>query len=208
MAVVAGVPLAFAFPRPGLWWLAFVGLVPLLLLAAAAPGRREGAVRAWLGGTGFFLAVNAFLWPAVGPFMVPLALLLGVVWLPVGWLAAALLGRPAPAGVRRGRPGAWAEAARSGAAVVLVPGAFVVGEFVRSWQELGGPWGLLGASQWNDPPVLALAALGGVWAVSFLLVAVNVAVAAAVRPGVPARARAAAAVTAAALPLAALAWAA
>ena len=202
-AVAAGGSLAFAFPRPGLWWLAFVGLVPLLLLAAAAPDRREGAVRGWLGGTGFFLAVNAFLWPTVGPFMVPLALLLGVVWLPVGLLAAALLGRPAQPAA-----GAWAGVARVGAAVALVSSAFVVGEFGRSWQELGGPWGLLGASQWNNPPVLALAALGGVWAVSFLLVAVNVAVAAAVRPGVRGRARAAAAVTAAALPLAALAWAA
>src|SRR5215213_6736277 len=112
-ALAAGAPLALAFPRPGWWWLALVGLAPL-------------------GGTGFFLAVNAFLFPVVGPFMVPLAMLLGLCWLPVGWLAQALLGGQA-------RPGPG----RLAAALVLVPAAFVAGEAVRSWDGLGGPWGLL-----------------------------------------------------------------
>jgi len=191
-ALAAGGPLALAFPRPGWWWLALVGLAPLLALAMAAPSGPEAGVRAWLGGTGFFLAVNAFLVPVVGPFMVPLAMLLGLCWLPVGWLAHALLGA-----ARRPGPG------RLAAALVLVPSAFVAGEAVRSWEGLGGPWGLLGASQWNAPVLLSVAALGGVWAVSFLLVAVNLAVAAAVRAGTPGSTRAAAAAVAAALPLAA-----
>src|SRR5829696_2899220 len=169
-APLLGAPLALAFPRPGWWWLALIGLVPVLLLAMAAPGGGEAAVRTWLGGTGFFLAVNAFLFPTVGPFMVPLAMLLAVTWLPMGWLAWALLGGPDRAGPRR-----------LAAALVLVPSGFVVGEALRSWEGLGGPWGLLGASQWNAPALLAVAALGGVWGLSFLLVAVNVAVAAAAR---------------------------
>ncbi|HET9290002.1 MAG TPA: hypothetical protein VFQ49_02895, partial [Actinomycetes bacterium] len=98
-ALLLGAPLALAFPRSGWWWLALVGLVPLLLLAMAAPNGREAALRAWLGGTGFFLAVNAFLFPTVGPFMVPLAMLLAVTWLPAGWLAWALLGGPVQAPV-------------------------------------------------------------------------------------------------------------
>src|ERR671914_481777 len=167
-APLLGAPLALAFPRPGWWWLALVGLVPLLLLAMAAPTGGEAAVRTWLGGTGFFLAVNAFLVHAVGPFMVPLAMLLAATWLPLGWLAWALLGGS-------GRPGPR----RLAAALVLVPSAFVAGEALRSWEGLGGPWGLLGASQWNAPALLSVAALGGVRGLSFLLVAVNVAVAAA-----------------------------
>jgi apolipoprotein N-acyltransferase len=116
-------------------------------------------------------------------------------WLPLGWLAWSLLG-----GGRR--PGL----ARLAAALVLVPSAFVAGEVLRSWEGLGGPWGLLGASQWNAPALLSVAALGGVWGLSFLLVAVNVAVAAAAGPRVPAATRAAAAAAALALPLAALAF--
>ena len=194
-ALLLGAPLALAFPRPGWWWLALVGLVPLLLLAVAAPSGGEAAVRAWLGGTGFFLAVNAFLFPTVGPFMVPLAMLLAVLWLPLGWLAWALLGGA-------GRPGPR----RLAAAMVLIPSAFVAGEALRSWEALGGPWGLLGASQWNAPALLSVAALGGVWGLSFLLVAVNVAVAAAVGRGVPGPTRATAAAAAVALPLVALAF--
>ena len=121
-ALLLGAPLALAFPRPGWWWLALVGLVPVLLLAVAAPSGGEAAVRAWLGGTGFFLAVNAFLVPTVGPFMVPLAMLLAVLWLPLGWLAWALLG-----GASRPGPG------RLAAAMVLVPSAFVAAEGLRSW---------------------------------------------------------------------------
>ena len=49
-------------------------------------------------------------------------------------------------------------------------------ELVRSWQGLGGPWGLLGASQWQVPPALRVASVGGVWLVSLLVVAVNTAV--------------------------------
>ena len=169
-AVLLGAPLALAFPRPSLWWLAFVGLVPLLTLVRVAPTGREAAVLAWLGGAGFFVAVDAFLLPKVGPFAVPAALLLGTCWVPWGLLAWALLHRdPSPGRVL--------------AALAVVPGAFVAGEYVRAWPGLGGPWGLLGASQWNDLPVLALASVGGVWAVSFLLAAVNVAVAVALAPG-------------------------
>jgi apolipoprotein N-acyltransferase len=194
-ALLVGAPLALAFPRPGWWWLALVGLVPVLLLAMSAPDGREAALRAWLGGTGFFLAVNAFLWPKVGVFMVPLAMLLALLWAPVGWLARSLLGGRA----RAPTPG------RLAAALVLVPSAFVAGEALRSWDQLGGPWGLLGASQWNAPALLSVAALGGVWAVSLLLVAVNVAVAAAVRPRMPAATRVVGAVVAVTLPLAAVA---
>jgi apolipoprotein N-acyltransferase len=214
-ALVAGVPLALAFPAPALWWLALVGLVPMLLLARAAPDAREAAVRAWLAGTGFFLAVNAFLAPKVGPFMVPLAMLLAALWLPLGWLAWRLLGgSPGPSARSTGAPpwGSPGPSGRSpgplrlGAALVLLPSAFVAGEAVRSWEALGGPWGLLGASQWNAPALLAVAAVGGVWAVSLLLVAVNVAAAAALAPRVAPGARAAAGAVAVALPLAALGW--
>ena len=194
-ALLLGAPLALAFPRPGWWWLALVGLVPLLLLAVAAPSGGEAAVRAWLGGTGFFLAVNAFLFPTVGPFMVPLAMLLAVR-------------RPRAAPTRASQAAATARPGprRLAAAMVLIPSAFVAGEALRSWEALGGPWGLLGASQWNAPALLSVAALGGVWGLSFLLVAVNVAVAAAVGRGVPGPTRATAAAAAVALPLAALAF--
>jgi apolipoprotein N-acyltransferase len=64
-------------------------------------------------------------------------------------------------------------APRALAALLVVPGAWLVPEWIRSYQGLGGPWGLYGASQWQHPAVLALAAIGGTWLVSVALLLAN-----------------------------------
>ncbi len=163
-ALTAGAVPCLAFPTPSLWWLAYVALVPLILLVRAAPTGRRAAVDGWLGGTGFMLAVHHWLLPSLSVFIVVLAALLGLLWAPWGWLVRRLLG---------GDPGLGALLA----ALVLVPSAWMMVELVRSWQYLGGPWGLLGASQWQVRPALRLSSVGGVWLLSFLLVLVNTAVA-------------------------------
>lgn len=164
-AVAAGALPAPAFPAPALWWLAYAALVPWLLLIRSAPTARRAALDGWLGGLGFILAVHHWLIPSLHVFILLLSALLGLLWAPWGLLVRRLL---------HGRPGGWTMAA----AVVLVPSGWLMVELVRSWEYLGGPWGLLGASQWQVEPALRLASLGGVWLVSFLLVAVNTALAA------------------------------
>jgi apolipoprotein N-acyltransferase len=188
-----GMPLALAFPRPSLWWLAFVALVPLLLLVRGAGDGREAGIRSWLGGSAFFLTVDSWLIPNARVFAIPAALALGLLWLPWGRLTWTLL---------HGQ----VSTRRFATALALVPSAFVLTEVIRSWDALGGPWALLGASQWNDRPILALASVGGVWAVSFLLLAVNLALAVALGPRVPRPVRGRAALAAGGLVLAALAW--
>jgi apolipoprotein N-acyltransferase len=49
-------------------------------------------------------------------------------------------------------------------------------DWIRSWQGIGGPWAVFGASQWQHPVVLALAATGGIWLITFVLVAANTAI--------------------------------
>lgn len=163
-ALVFGRLPALAFPAPSWWWLAWFGLVPLLLVVRAAPTSWEGALRAWTGMGGFVLATQYWLVTSAGPMLVLLAAGLGVLWLPAGWLAHRLLSVPVTT-------------CRVGAALVVVPSAWVAAEAVRSWQSLGGPWALLGASQWSQPVTLASASLGGVWLTSFILVATNTAIA-------------------------------
>ncbi|AWI29211.1 apolipoprotein N-acyltransferase [Streptomyces tirandamycinicus] len=163
-AVAAGALPALAFPDPGLWWFAFVALVPWLLLVRTAASARRAALDGWLGGTGFMLAVHHWLMPNLHVFIVVLAALLGLLWAPWGLLVHRVLG---------GRP----RAGRAAVAVAVVPSGWLAIELVRSWEGLGGPWGLLGASQWQVPPALRLASLGGVWLVTLLVVAVNTAVA-------------------------------
>ncbi|MFB7237729.1 apolipoprotein N-acyltransferase [Streptomyces sp. NPDC056269] len=164
LAVGCGALPALAFPAPGLWWWAYLALVPWLLLIRTAPGARRAALDGWLGGIGFVFAVHHWLLPSLHVFLLPLSALLGLLWLPWAWLVRSLLG---------GVPSAL----RAGTALVAVPSGWLLIELVRSWEGLGGPWGLLGASQWQVPAALRLASVGGVWLVTALVVAVNTAVA-------------------------------
>jgi apolipoprotein N-acyltransferase len=129
----------------------------VLLLVGAAPSRREALWRCWSAGCGYFLVLYHWLLPQLSVFVVPLVLAVGLAWLPWGIAAWWLLRDP-----RSHR--------KLAAALVVLPSACVVVEYLRSWDRLGGSWGLLGTSQWQVRPVLAVAALGGVWALSFLLV--------------------------------------
>ncbi|MEU6084838.1 apolipoprotein N-acyltransferase [Streptomyces sp. NPDC047108] len=164
VAVAAGALPALAFPEPSLWWLAYAALVPWLLLVRTAPTWRRAAYDGWLGGTGFMIAVHHWLFPNLHVFTLVIGLLLGVLWAPWGVLVRRLLG---------GTP----SARRTAAALVLVPAGWIAVETVRSWEALGGPWGLLGASQWQVTPALRLASIGGVWLVTFLIVVLNTALA-------------------------------
>lgn len=164
VAVLAGALPALAFPAPGLWWFAYLALVPWLVLLSHAPNGRRAAFLGWLGGTGLMISTHHWLLPNLHVFLLLLSLLVGALWAPWGWLVHRLLAPSAPAH-------------RAVAAVVLVPAGWLTAELARSWEYLGGPWGLLGASQWQRSPALALMSVGGVWLVSLLLVGVNTAVA-------------------------------
>jgi apolipoprotein N-acyltransferase len=159
-ALVAGALPVLAFPAPNLEFLAWCGLVPGLLIMRASPSAREAGVRGWWFGAGFIFAAHYWLLPNIGPALLLVAVVLGALWIPVGVSTWVLLRPPVTA-------------ARALAALVVVPSYWLVIEWIRSWQGFGGPWALLGASQWRHPAVLALAAVGGVWLVSFAIVAAN-----------------------------------
>jgi apolipoprotein N-acyltransferase len=170
LALAAGALPVLAFPEPSWWWFAWVGLVPLLLVLRASPTAREAAVRGWWLGAGYIASSAYWLAPVTGPALVLVAFGLGALWVPWGWAVWRMLaGRP-PARVLVG-------------AVLVLPSGWVAVEAVRSWQSLGGPWALLGVSQWNQPALLASSALGGVWLTGFLVVVVNVALMAAFLTG-------------------------
>ncbi|CAK7282601.1 apolipoprotein N-acyltransferase [Streptomyces sp. RM1] len=165
VVALAGALPVLAFPAPSLWWFAYVALVPWLLLARSAPTGRRAAYDGWCGGFGYLVAVHHWLLPSLHVFIFLIGALLGLLWAPWGWLVRRYLGgSPSPG--------------RCAVALLVLPSGWLIPELVRSWQGLGGPWGLLGASQWQVEPALRLASVGGVWLLSFLVVAVNVAVAA------------------------------
>jgi apolipoprotein N-acyltransferase len=161
--LLLGALLILAFPAPNLEFLAWFGLVPGLVLIVRSPTAREGGMRAWWLGAGYLIAALYWMTPEIGPAVLLVGAVVGALWIPFGVAAAKLL-RP---------PVTWPRAL---AALVVVPSCWLLTEWLRSWQALGGPWAVFGVSQWQHPAVLALAAVGGVWLVSFALVMVNVAI--------------------------------
>jgi apolipoprotein N-acyltransferase len=185
-ALGAGALLGLVFSEAGLWWWAYVGLAPVLVMVAGSPGMGEALWRTWFAAFGFVVVVHHWLAGALGFFLVLVVAASATAWLPFGAVAYCSLRRV----------GRWRSLA---ACMVLLPAVWVVTEVVRSVPLLAGSWGALGLSQSPFPAVLGVAALGGVWLLSALLVATNVAAAVAVLPGVPWSRRVAALAAAAAL---------
>jgi apolipoprotein N-acyltransferase len=163
LMLLLGAVLILAFPAPNLEFLAWFGLVPALVLIVRSPTAREGGMRAWWLGAGYLIAALYWMTPEIGPAVLLVGAVMGVLWVPFGIAARQLL-RP---------PVTWPRAL---AALVVVPSCWLLTEWLRSWQALGGPWAVFGVSQWQHPAVLALAAVGGVWLISFALVLANVAI--------------------------------
>jgi apolipoprotein N-acyltransferase len=161
--LLCGAVLVLTFPDANLEFLAWFGLVPGLVLIVRSPTAREGGVRAWWLGAGYLIAALYWMAPEIGPAVLLVGAAFGVLWVPFGVAAQKLL-RP---------PVSWPRAL---AALVVVPSCWLLTEWLRSWQGFGGPWAVFGVSQWQHPAVLALAAVGGVWLVSFVLVLANVAI--------------------------------
>ena len=178
---LAGAVGILLFPAPSLGVLAWFAFVPLLLLLRASGSRREAMLRGWLGGFGFVCATLYWLVPNLIYFFPLAAAAVAVLWLPWGLLVWAVLRPTAPLG--------WG---RSLLALAAVPSGWVLIETVRSWKPFGGPWALLGASQWNHPVELGLASIGGAWLLSFAIMLVNTCIALLVTARIPVRVSAAA----------------
>src|SRR3984957_20604312 len=155
-ALAAGALPTLAFPQANLGFLGWGGVVPALPLNRGAAAARKAAVRVGWMGARFFLAALYWLIPNIGPALLLVAVVFGLLGAGFGVAAWALLRSPL-------RP------ARAAAAIAVLPSYWVFTEWARSWQGFGGPWDVLGASQWQHPAVLALAAVGGVWLISFAL---------------------------------------
>ena len=150
--------------------LAWVWLVPAFLCALER-SPREALADGWLAGTAFFVVLlrwldhtfqnySAIPWPAT---WLPILALAAYCGLYTGLVCAAI-------GRLRGRLG-------DGWALAVAPALWVAGEWIRDWLMGGFPWGLLGYSQHLALPAIQIAEIGGVYAVSLLLVAVNAAIA-------------------------------
>jgi apolipoprotein N-acyltransferase len=160
-AFVAGLLTSLAFPPAGLWPVAFVGLVPLLI-AVRGQGPARGSLYGLCYGVGLY-----------GTSLYWIALFGAMAWTALVLLCAgstALFGAVIALALRRDRP--------IGDAFV-VAAAWTAMDWIRGMWPLGGfTWSSLGISQVANHVTLPLASVTGVWGVTFVVVLVNAAIAA------------------------------
>jgi apolipoprotein N-acyltransferase len=161
--LAGGVTVVLIFPGPSLSYLAWFALVPAMILFTRAATTREAVARGWWFGAAYLITMLYWMAPEIGPGLLLLGAVFGGMWSPFAVATRRML-RP---------PVSWLSAL---GALVVVPSCWLIPEWIRSYQGLGGPWDLYGASQWQHPAVLALAAVGGVWLVSVALVMANAAI--------------------------------
>ncbi len=164
LALVSGMTLTAAFPRSGLFFLAGVAYVPLLLAlrdVSAWTGFRLGLV------TGLAHALSLLYWIAhtITTYgHVPLAMAVGILMLLATYIAL--------------YTAIWATlAVYTGQRPLLLPAvlpAFLAAlEYLRGHLLTGFPWGFLAHSQYTFRHLIQVADTTGVYGISFVLMMIN-----------------------------------
>jgi apolipoprotein N-acyltransferase len=153
-AVASGLLLALSRPNFDYPWLVLVGLVPLFV-AWRDRGGAASAGLAFVAGAVYYAIVCSWTWFFGAVAIIPLVCVLAGVWALVGagigWLRV------------RGVTNPW-----------LVAAIWVIGDALIGQFPFGGfSWGELGYALAAPAPARAVASVGGLALVTFLIVAVN-----------------------------------
>ncbi len=153
LAILTVAMLVAAFPPFDLWFLAFAGLTPwVVMLGKARP--KWGMLCAIFAGV-FFWAVSVYwLW-----WVTMIGYIALVIYLSAYWLVGAVVVRGA---LRRGW-GAW----------IVLPIVWVSLEYVRAYVITGFPWFYLAQSQYSRTALIQISDTTGQYGVSFFVAMVS-----------------------------------
>lgn len=174
--------LTLAFAPVGQFYLAWVGLVPWLVVLYHCKSQKAAFFWSWIAGTAFFTANMWWLWFVSGYGLIALMVYCGIWWAFAGLVIRGVgmvdptrmtfFARTTPAD---GHPRAFG--ARAVLAVVLIPIVWVASEWLRGNLMTGLPWLFLGHTQ---SPILMMCQVSdvlGAYGVSFWVMMVNAAIA-------------------------------
>ena len=80
--LAGGVPAVLVFPGPSLSYLAWFALVPGMVLFTRAGTTKEAFARGWWFGAGYLIAILQWMAPQIGPGVVLIGAVFGVMWTP------------------------------------------------------------------------------------------------------------------------------
>lgn len=158
VCLISGAALALAYPYPNIWILAWIAPSALLINLKPA-GIRTSALYGLLFGVGFF-GVHLYWISTFGLIALIALTLFQSLFIILFAIIANLM-------MRHGDR--WAT-------LLSVPALWVCIEWLRSLGMFGFTWGDLGYSQYKFLPGIQIASIGGVWAVSYLLILFSTAI--------------------------------
>lgn len=169
LSILSGLLLTAGFPKPDLFFLAWVAWIPLL---AAVRGKTAGAAFRLGYICGFVHYGTSLYWVCYvvdhfGGLGLPLSF--GVLLILCAYLGVYPALFAVAAQRLEGRPFLW---------VFLLPAVWVAIEWIKAHAVTGFPWGNLGYTQTTFTPLAQIADVTGVYGVSWLVVLGNTALAA------------------------------
>lgn len=166
-AALSGMLLTLTFPKLEWHLLAWVALVPLLVVLAFQTPRKAFKI-GWFCGLVHYVTLLPWLVDTMRLYGgLPLVVGGSILFLLAGYLALFTGGFAMALVYAAHRPGML---------IVAAPALWVALEYLRSFLLTGFPWALLGYSQYQQTLIIQMADLGGVYIISAVIVAVNTAV--------------------------------
>ncbi len=165
LAIASGVLIALSFPNPGLSFLAWFSLVPVLIALEESSPRVAFRIGLTCGITGYAIILYWLNIVFVRYGHLPWTVSIPVYLLLVLWLA---MFYGLSTGIAR-----LGELIGIKAAFTL-PVAWVAFDFIRSFLFSGFAWAMLGHSQFRTLPLIQIADLAGVYGITLLIVLANI----------------------------------
>ncbi|MCE5315652.1 MAG: apolipoprotein N-acyltransferase [Armatimonadota bacterium] len=158
-AIISGLLLGLSMPRPGIWPLAWLGLVPMLIAVRGA-SIRSATLYGLVAGAVYYGIIAH--WVSIFGYL---------PWALVVLCEAALFAIfAAMASCIAGKSRAY----------LTIPAAWTAIQWARSLGTLGFTWGSFAHTQASCMPVLQLVSIAGPWLIDFAVCLVNVAIAEAI----------------------------
>ncbi|OGU17508.1 MAG: apolipoprotein N-acyltransferase [Geobacteraceae bacterium GWC2_53_11] len=165
LAIASGILIALSFPTPGLSFLAWIALIPLLIALEESSPRTAFRVGMTCGISAYALILYWLNIVFTQYGHLPWSVSIPVYLLLVLWLA---MFYGLSTGVAR-----LGELIGIKAAFTL-PVAWVAFDFIRSFLFSGFAWAMLGHSQFRTLPLIQIADLAGVYGITLLIVLANI----------------------------------
>ena len=165
LCVISGFLARLAFPKPAFSFLAYVALVPVLLLLLRISRPRQGFLYGLCFGFTFYYS-NIFWLNTLATYnpYIPIGIFLLGAYLGLyggifGWATVLLKNRS---------PRLF---------FILIPSVWIMLEYLRNVGQLAFPWSDLSSTQSKNMLLIQICDITGIWGVSFLIMMINVSLA-------------------------------